>query len=127
MKINLQLVICIPLTTYSLIVAGIHINKALYSFSYTCVTTGAAGILLATIYLVVSFINSRALPVFIQLTCGRTLQILNRGYFLVGGRVRMQEVYYGAPMDGNERVSDICSRSLQYSTTYSTRILLEPS
>ncbi|KAL2226709.1 UNVERIFIED_CONTAM: Heparan-alpha-glucosaminide N-acetyltransferase [Sesamum indicum] len=31
---------------------GMHINKALYSFSYTCVTSGLAGFLLATIYLV---------------------------------------------------------------------------
>ncbi|KAI3473532.1 hypothetical protein Pfo_031376 [Paulownia fortunei] len=30
-----------------------HINKALYSFSYMCATTGVKGILLATIYLVV--------------------------------------------------------------------------
>lgn len=36
-------------------IPGMHINKALYSFSYTCVTVGVAGILLASIYLVVSY------------------------------------------------------------------------
>lgn len=32
-------------------ILGMHINKALYSFSYTCVTAGIAGILLTSIYL----------------------------------------------------------------------------
>ncbi|EPS74559.1 hypothetical protein M569_00196, partial [Genlisea aurea] len=34
-------------------VSGIHINKALYSLSYTCITTGCAGLLLAAAYVVV--------------------------------------------------------------------------
>ncbi|KAK8672788.1 hypothetical protein V6N13_111149 [Hibiscus sabdariffa] len=34
---------------------GMHINKALYTFSYMCVTAGAAGFLFAGIYLLCSF------------------------------------------------------------------------
>lgn len=30
-----------------------HVNKALYTFSYTCVTAGAAGILFIAIYVMV--------------------------------------------------------------------------
>jgi len=42
---------------------GMHVNKVLYSFSYTCLTAGAAGILFAGIYLMVSN-NSSALDLF---------------------------------------------------------------
>lgn len=33
--------------------AGMSLNKALYSLSYTCVTAGAGGILFAALYLLV--------------------------------------------------------------------------
>ncbi|GFP87610.1 hepaRaN-alpha-glucosaminide n-acetyltransferase [Phtheirospermum japonicum] len=42
---------------------GMHINKALYSFSYMCVTIGVAGILLAAIYLVVGVFNLNSLVI----------------------------------------------------------------
>lgn len=34
-----------------------HVNKALYTFSYTCLTAGVAGLLFAGIYLLVRFLN----------------------------------------------------------------------
>lgn len=34
-------------------IIGMHVNKALYTVSYMCVTTGAAGILFAGIYTLV--------------------------------------------------------------------------
>ena len=35
-----------------------HLNKALYSLSYTCLTAGASGVLLAGIYFMVRYISS---------------------------------------------------------------------
>jgi len=35
---------------------GMHINKALYTFSYTCLTAGAAGLFFAGTYLLVRFL-----------------------------------------------------------------------
>ena len=35
-----------------------HVNKALYTFSYMCVTAGAAGFLFAGLYLMVGISNS---------------------------------------------------------------------
>lgn len=35
-------------------VSGMHPNKALYTFGYTCITAGAAGILFVGTYVVVS-------------------------------------------------------------------------
>ena len=37
------------------LLVGMHINKVLYSLSYTCVTAGAAGVLFVGIYLMVRF------------------------------------------------------------------------
>jgi hypothetical protein len=34
---------------------GMHVNKALYTFSYMCVTAGAAGIVFTGIYLLVGY------------------------------------------------------------------------
>ncbi|KAL0286065.1 UNVERIFIED_CONTAM: Heparan-alpha-glucosaminide N-acetyltransferase [Sesamum radiatum] len=45
---------------------GMHINKALYSFSYTCVTSGLAGVLLATIYLVVDVYGCRRYALLLE-------------------------------------------------------------
>ncbi|KAL0386334.1 UNVERIFIED_CONTAM: Heparan-alpha-glucosaminide N-acetyltransferase [Sesamum radiatum] len=45
---------------------GMHINKALYSFSYTCVTSGLAGLLLATIYLVVDVYGCRRFALVLE-------------------------------------------------------------
>ncbi|KAL6003638.1 hypothetical protein ACLOJK_023871 [Asimina triloba] len=40
-------------------IAGMHVNKVLYSFSYTCVTAGAAGILFAGTYVLVDVYGYR--------------------------------------------------------------------
>ncbi|XP_057436592.1 uncharacterized protein LOC130729004 isoform X1 [Lotus japonicus] len=44
---------CLIVFGFALHLFGMHVNKVLYSFSYTCVTAGAAGILLVAIYLMV--------------------------------------------------------------------------
>ncbi|OEL25053.1 hypothetical protein BAE44_0013929 [Dichanthelium oligosanthes] len=42
---------------FSLDLFGLHLNKSLYSLSYTCVTTGTAGLFFAGIYLLLKFIG----------------------------------------------------------------------
>ncbi|KAL0420486.1 UNVERIFIED_CONTAM: Heparan-alpha-glucosaminide N-acetyltransferase, partial [Sesamum latifolium] len=71
---------------------GMHINKALYSFSYTCVTSGLAGLLLATIYLVVDVYGCRrfalvlewmgmnALLIYILVACN-ILPLILQGFY----------------------------------------------
>ncbi|RHN44021.1 putative heparan-alpha-glucosaminide N-acetyltransferase [Medicago truncatula] len=44
---------CLVVSGIALDLFGMHVNKVLYSFSYTCLTAGAAGILFAGIYLMV--------------------------------------------------------------------------
>lgn len=44
-------------SVYSLLV-GMHLNKALYTFSYMCVTAGVAGILFVGIYLMVGSLSA---------------------------------------------------------------------
>ncbi|KAL0299947.1 UNVERIFIED_CONTAM: Heparan-alpha-glucosaminide N-acetyltransferase [Sesamum calycinum] len=73
-------------------VFGMHINKALYSFSYTCVTSGLAGLLLATIYLVVDMYGCRryalvlewmgmnALLIYILVACN-ILPLILQGFY----------------------------------------------
>ncbi|KAG6426666.1 hypothetical protein SASPL_110893 [Salvia splendens] len=73
-------------------VLGMHINKALYSFSYTCVTVGLAGILLATIYLVVDvkgwrrfsmvleWMGKNALLIYILVACN-ILPLILQGFY----------------------------------------------
>ncbi|CAM0146034.1 unnamed protein product [Urochloa decumbens] len=60
---------------------GLHLNKSLYSLSYTCVTTGAAGLLFAGIYLLVDvyafkkplfpmeWVGKHALMIFVLVAC----------------------------------------------------------
>ncbi|KAK4395709.1 Heparan-alpha-glucosaminide N-acetyltransferase [Sesamum angolense] len=71
---------------------GMHINKALYSVSYTCVTSGLAGLLLATIYLVVDVYGCRrfalvlewmgmhALLIYILVACN-ILPLILQGFY----------------------------------------------
>lgn len=44
---------------FSLDFCGMHMNKALYTVSYTCITAGVSGLLLAGIYLLVDVYNYR--------------------------------------------------------------------
>lgn len=55
---NVILIIILHFLTYQIfLVIGLHMNKALYSLSYTCVTASAAGILFAGIYVLVRYRN----------------------------------------------------------------------
>ncbi|XP_051122606.1 uncharacterized protein LOC127245648 isoform X2 [Andrographis paniculata] len=71
---------------------GMHINKALYSFSYTFVTVGVAGIVLATIYLLVDvygwsrctavlkWMGMNALMIYIFIACN-VLPLMLQGFY----------------------------------------------
>ncbi|KAL3835763.1 hypothetical protein ACJIZ3_010499 [Penstemon smallii] len=70
---------------------GMHINKALYSFSYMCVTTGVAGILFAGIYLVdvygfrlfammLEWMGMHALLIYILVACN-ILPLFLQGFY----------------------------------------------
>lgn len=71
---------------------GMHVNKALYTFSYTCVTAGAAGILFAGIYVLVDVYGYRrptmimelmgmhALVIFILAACN-VLPVVLQGFY----------------------------------------------
>ncbi|KAI3888991.1 hypothetical protein MKX03_014039 [Papaver bracteatum] len=71
---------------------GMHINKALYSLSYTCVTVGAAGILFVAIYvmvdvfgfrkptLVFEWMGKHALVIYILAACN-VFPILLQGFY----------------------------------------------
>ncbi|XP_022885254.1 uncharacterized protein LOC111401637 isoform X3 [Olea europaea var. sylvestris] len=74
-------------------ICGMHINKVLYSFSYMCFTTGAAGILLAAIYVLVDvyeygrftsvleWMGKHALMIFILVACNIVPLILQGFYW----------------------------------------------
>ncbi|KAG1331650.1 heparan-alpha-glucosaminide N-acetyltransferase [Cocos nucifera] len=71
---------------------GLHMNKALYSLSYACVTAGAAGILFAGIYVLVDVYGFRrptyamewmgmhALMIYILVACN-ILPVLIQGFY----------------------------------------------
>ncbi|KAI3916904.1 hypothetical protein MKW98_014365 [Papaver atlanticum] len=71
---------------------GMHVNKALYSLSYTCVTVGAAGILFVGIYVMVDVFGFRkptlvfewmgmhALMIYIFAACN-VLPVLLQGFY----------------------------------------------
>ncbi|KAI3982252.1 hypothetical protein MKX01_026225 [Papaver californicum] len=56
---------------------GMHVNKALYSLSYTCVTAGAAGILFVGIYVMMGM---HALMIYIFAACN-VLPVLLQGFY----------------------------------------------
>lgn len=77
-------------------ILGMHINKALYSFSYTCVTAGIAGILLASIYLVVDVHGWRRFTTLLEWTGMNALLI----YILVACNILpliLQGLYWNQP------------------------------
>lgn len=77
---------------FSLDFFGMHMNKALYTFSYTCVTAGTAGLLFAGIYVLVDVYGIRwptfamewmgmhALMIYILIACN-ILPILIQGFY----------------------------------------------
>ncbi|KAI3977486.1 hypothetical protein MKX01_000399 [Papaver californicum] len=83
---------CLVAAGFILDFSGMHINKALYSLSYTCVTVGAAGILFAAIYvmvdvfgfkkptLVFEWMGKHALVIYILAACN-VFPILLHGFY----------------------------------------------
>ncbi|KAL5203619.1 hypothetical protein ABZP36_008490 [Zizania latifolia] len=73
--------LCLLALGFSLHLFGLRMNKSLYSLSYTCVTTGTAGLFLAVIYLLVDvngykslfspmeWMGKHALMIFILVAC----------------------------------------------------------
>ncbi|CAO2147073.1 unnamed protein product [Urochloa humidicola] len=71
---------------------GLHLNKSLYSLSYTCVTTGTAGLFFAGIYLLVDvygfkkplfpmeWVGKHALMIFVLVPCN-VAPILVHGFY----------------------------------------------
>ncbi|MCL7041820.1 hypothetical protein MKW94_010209 [Papaver nudicaule] len=74
---------------------GMHINKGLYSLSYTCITVGAAAILFVGIYvlvdvfgfrkptLVFEWMGKHAMVIYILAACN-VFPVLLTGFLLVG-------------------------------------------
>ncbi|KAK4265099.1 hypothetical protein QN277_026195 [Acacia crassicarpa] len=83
---------CLVVFGFALDLFGMHINKVQYSFSYTCVTAGAAGILFTGIYLMVDvcgysrvttvlkWMGMHALAIYILAACN-VLPIVIQGFY----------------------------------------------
>ncbi|RWR73173.1 heparan-alpha-glucosaminide N-acetyltransferase [Cinnamomum micranthum f. kanehirae] len=83
---------CLLVLGFSLDMFGMHINKALYSVSYTCITAGAAGILFAGTYVLVDihgyrrptmlleWMGMNALMIFVLAACN-IVPILLQGFY----------------------------------------------
>ncbi|RAL55028.1 hypothetical protein DM860_013724 [Cuscuta australis] len=71
---------------------GVHINKVLYSFSYTCVTVGTAGVIFAGVYMMVDvcgcihltslleWMGMNALAIYVLVSCN-IIPILLQGVY----------------------------------------------
>ncbi|KAF4390564.1 hypothetical protein F8388_006061 [Cannabis sativa] len=57
---------CLLVLGFALDWFGMHVNKALYSFSYMCVTAGAAGILFVAIYVMVDVFGYKRMAVVLE-------------------------------------------------------------
>ncbi|XP_047171951.1 heparan-alpha-glucosaminide N-acetyltransferase [Vigna umbellata] len=87
---------CLVVIGLALDLFGMHINKVLYSFSYTCVTAGTAGILFVGIYLMVDVCGYRRLTIFLEWMGMHALMI----YILAACNVFpifLQGFYWGSP------------------------------
>ncbi|KAK3120358.1 hypothetical protein QOZ80_9AG0686300 [Eleusine coracana subsp. coracana] len=77
---------------FMLDLSGLHMNKSLYSLSYTCVTTGTAGLFFAAIYSLVDmygykkpvfpmeWVGKHALIIFVLVACN-IVPILVQGFY----------------------------------------------
>ncbi|KAK7270018.1 hypothetical protein RIF29_22867 [Crotalaria pallida] len=84
---------CLVIFGLALDLFGMHINKALYTVSYTCVTAGAAGMLFVGIYfmvdvcrysritIVMEWIGMHALMIYILAACN-ILPIILQGFYV---------------------------------------------
>lgn len=96
-------IICWMIPTSCLVVFGLlldlfgmHINKVLYSLSYTCVTTGVAGILFVGIYIMVDVWNYRRMTTVLEWMGMHALMI----FILAACNVVpifLQGFYWGSP------------------------------
>lgn len=57
MFIDVNLIVLLYISYLCYFLVGMHVNKALYTFSYMCVTAGAAGFLFAGTYMLVISIS----------------------------------------------------------------------
>ncbi|PON34515.1 hypothetical protein PanWU01x14_343760 [Parasponia andersonii] len=83
---------CLLVLGFALDWFGMHVNKALYTFSYMCVTAGAAGILFVAIYVMVDvlgykrtavvfeWIGKHALMIYVLAACN-VLPLLLQGFY----------------------------------------------
>uniref|UniRef100_A0A0E0MG42 Heparan-alpha-glucosaminide N-acetyltransferase catalytic domain-containing protein n=1 Tax=Oryza punctata TaxID=4537 RepID=A0A0E0MG42_ORYPU len=84
--------LCLLTLGFSLHLFGLHMNKSLYSLSYTCVTTGTAGLFFAAIYLLVDvkgckrpvfpmeWMGKHALMIFVLVACN-IVSVLVQGFY----------------------------------------------
>uniref|UniRef100_A0A1D1ZCQ0 Heparan-alpha-glucosaminide N-acetyltransferase n=1 Tax=Anthurium amnicola TaxID=1678845 RepID=A0A1D1ZCQ0_9ARAE len=89
---------CLLAVAFSLDFFGMHMNKALYSLSYTCATAGAAGILFTGIYVLVDVYGYRR-PTFVMEWMGMHALMI---YVLVACNVlpvMIQGFYWGQPQN----------------------------
>ncbi|KAI4343467.1 hypothetical protein L6164_010811 [Bauhinia variegata] len=89
---------CLIVFGLALDVFGIHINKVLYTFSYTSVTAGAAGILFAGIYLMVDVWGYSRMTMVMEWMGMHALMI----YILAASNVLpviLQGFYWGQPQN----------------------------
>ncbi|KAG9447380.1 hypothetical protein H6P81_013508 [Aristolochia fimbriata] len=83
---------CLVVLGFCLDFMGMHLNKVLYSFSYTCVTAGAAGILFVGTYILVDvygytrptllmeWMGTNALMIYILAACN-VLPVMLQGFY----------------------------------------------
>ncbi|URE12285.1 hypothetical protein MUK42_24690 [Musa troglodytarum] len=83
---------CLLALAFSLDLFGMHMNKPLYTVSYTCVTAGAAGMLFTAVYLLVDvygyrrpmlameWLGMHALVVYLLIGCN-ILPVLIQGFY----------------------------------------------
>ncbi|XP_038712993.1 heparan-alpha-glucosaminide N-acetyltransferase isoform X2 [Tripterygium wilfordii] len=83
---------CLVVVGFGLSFFGMHINKALYTFSYMCVTGGAAGLLFTAIYVMVDvcgfrrvnmvfeWMGKHALMIYVLVACN-VLPIMLHGFY----------------------------------------------
>ncbi|GMN45121.1 hypothetical protein TIFTF001_014309 [Ficus carica] len=83
---------CLLVLGFALDWSGMHLNKALYTFNYMCVTTGAAGVVFVSIYLMVDvwkyrrlgmvfeWMGKHALLIFVLVACN-LLPLVLQGFY----------------------------------------------
>uniref|UniRef100_A0A0D9XSS8 Heparan-alpha-glucosaminide N-acetyltransferase catalytic domain-containing protein n=1 Tax=Leersia perrieri TaxID=77586 RepID=A0A0D9XSS8_9ORYZ len=84
--------LCLLTLGFSLHLFGLHMNKSLYSLSYTCVTIGTAGLFFVAIYLLVDvygykrpafpmeWVGKHALMIFVLVACN-IVPVLVQGFY----------------------------------------------